>query len=175
MSENTTAVETKTSKFCDKSFTDEGVATFTFGNGTTISINVRELPEEQQFNLMMHGMLQKGGDSFASAKGDYDFATAALEKVVNQLKNDQWVASRASSGESKPKSTELAAALARVKSIEDVSVVQAAVEAATDDQRKAWRAHPLVAKAIADIRAEKAAARAAKAAETGSPDDIVLG
>lgn len=159
-----TTEETKAA-FCKKTWNAEGIASFLFGNGTTVSLNVHELSDDQKFNLMMHGLLQKGGDSYASAKGDYTFGIAAVQKVCDQLLNDQWAASRATgASEGAPRSTELAQALANLKKL-DVAAVAKVVEAATDDQRKVWRKHPAIAAEIARIRAEKATARA-KAAES---------
>ena len=160
-------------KFCEKDYTDEGQAEFKFGNGTTIKVDVNEFSDEMKTNLMMHGLMQKVGDSYASAKGDYTIGIAAAEKVIDQLRQDLWTASRAS-GPAKPKTGELVIALANLKGLA-VEAVAPAVEAATDDQRKAWRKHPAIAAEIARLRAVKAQERAAKAeAEAGSADSISL-
>src|SRR6185312_6660055 len=103
------AVEKKPA-FCDVQVNQDGHVTFAFGNGESISLSPAELPEEQQENLLRHGLVQKVRDSFASAKGDFAFAKGAAEKVINQLRNNQWTASRGS-GDSKPKTGELVAAL----------------------------------------------------------------
>lgn len=168
-----TQTEAKTPAFCRKDYTDEGIATFTFGNGAVVELGVDALSEEQKFNLMMHGLLQKVGDSYASAKGDYTIGVAAAQKVCDQLLADMWTASRASAGEGAPKSGELAQAIANLKKL-DLIAVTTAVNAASDDQRKAWRKNPAIAAEIARIRAEKAAARAAKAEATSDLDDIQL-
>lgn len=155
------AVETKAPKFCSKSYEDDGLAIFAFGDGEKLTANVSEFSEEIKFELMMHGMMQKVGDSYASAKGNYEAAKKAARAVIDQLANGQWTASRAT-GEAKPKTGELVEALAAIKGI-DVSTVAAAVEKASDEQKKVWRRHPAVAAKIAELRAERALAKAKKA------------
>ena len=171
--DNTQAPEVKAPKFCSKSFTEDGVVSFTFGNGTTITIDTNELTDEQRFNLMMHGTAQKGGDSYASCQGDYPAAIAALQKVSDQLLANQWNASRASAGEAAPKIGELSQAIANLKGM-DLVTVNTAVAKATDEERKAWRKNSAIAAEIARMRAEKAAARAAKETAGGTADDIVI-
>lgn len=157
MSETT---EVKKPKFCDKS--SEGtVASFTFGDGTVLSLDVSNLSEEIQTELMLHGALQKIGDSYAGAAGDYAYAKAQAEKVIQNLIDGVWKAAR-EAGEAKPKSGELVQALAEIKGLE-VEAVAAAVEAMDDERRKAVRSHPAVKAKIAEIRARKANEAAAKA------------
>lgn len=155
-------------KFASKEYDlDTGMFEITFGDGTVISQNVDELPDEMKRNLMFHGFGQKVGDSYAGAKGDFSKAKSAASDVIEQLKNGDWRAGR--DGEAKPRLGELADAIARVKGIE-VAEARAAVDAAaaldgTDEQKKAgaeklknWRAHPRIKAALAAIRAEKAQA-----------------
>jgi hypothetical protein len=152
--------ETKKPKFCDKS--SEGtVASFTFGDGTVLSLDVANLSEEIQNELMLHGALQKIGDSYAGAAGDYGYAKAQAEKVIQNLLDGVWKSAR-EAGEAKPKSGELVQALAEIKGLE-LEAVAAAVEAMDDERRKAVRSHPVVKAKIAEIRARKANEAAAKA------------
>lgn len=167
---NTDVTEAKV-PFCRRHYNEEGVFTFSFGNGTDVYIDVNELSDEQRYNLLMHGLNAKGGDSFAGAKGDYTIGIAAVQKVCDQLMANQWNASRASAGEGAPRVGELAQAIANIKGL-DVAVVTKAVTAATDEQRSAWRKNAAVAAEIAKLRAAKAAERAAK--EVGTADDISL-
>ena len=155
--------ETKKPKFCDKDREGTTVS-FKFGNGTVVSIDLSELSEEIQNDLMAHGALQKIGDSYASAGGDFAFGIAAAEKVIDNLRNGLWGSTRVGSGESKKGSGELVTALALLqnKSVEEVS---AALEAATDEQRKVIRAHPAIKAKIAELRAAKAAEALAKAGD----------
>lgn len=163
---NTPADEApKKIKFCEK--TSEGtVVSFKFGNGETLSLDLSELPEDIQNDLMVHGALQKIGDSYASAGGDYAFGTAAATKVIENLKAGNWGAARTGSGESKKTSGELAQALAELQS-KPIADVTAALENATDAQKKVFRAHPAVKAKIAEIRARKAQEALAKAGEAG--------
>lgn len=162
---NDQAAEVKKIKFAEK--TSEGtVLSFKFGNDTVLTVDLSELSETMQENLMVHGALQKIGDSYASAGGDYAFAIAAAEKVIDNLKNDLWGSARTGSGESKKSSGELATALSLLQG-KDVAEVAAALEAATDEQRKAVRSHPAVKAKIAELRAAKAAEALAKAGDAG--------
>lgn len=157
--------EIKKIKFAEK--TSEGtVLSFKFGNDTVVTVDLSELSEDMQSNLMVHGALQKIGDSYASAGGDYAFAIAAAEKVIDNLKNDLWGSARTGSGEGKKSSGELATALSLLQG-KDVAEVAAALEAATDEQRKAVRSHPAVKAKIAELRAAKAAEALAKAGDAG--------
>ena len=168
--------DTQTEKapaFCRKDYTEEGVVNFAFGNGTIVALDTNALSDEQKFNLMMHGAMQKIGDSYASAKGDYTIGIAAAQKVCDQLLADQWTASRASSGEGAPKIGELSQAIANLKGM-DVKLVNDAVSKATDEQRKGWRKNAAITAEIARMRAERAAARASKENTGGTAEDIVL-
>lgn len=151
-------------KFCEKS-SEGSVVTFAFGNGTSLTLDLATLSDEMRDNLMIHGALQKIGDSYASAGGDYAFAIASAEKVMENLQAGNWGNVRAA-GEGKAKTGELASALAALQG-KDVAEVAAALEAATDEQRKALRAHPAVKAKIASLRAEKAAEALAKAGDAG--------
>lgn len=162
---NEQATEVKKIKFAEK--TSEGtVLSFKFGNDTVVTVDLSELSEDMQQNLMVHGALQKIGDSYASAGGDFAFAIAAAEKVIDNLRNDLWGSARTGSGEGKKSSGELATALSLLQG-KDVADVAAALEAATDEQRKAVRSHPAVKAKIAELRAAKAAEALAKAGDAG--------
>ena len=165
MNEQATSTEVKKIKFCEK--TSEGtVISFKFGNDTVVIVDLSELSEDIQQELMIHGALQKIGDSYASAGGDFAFGIAAAEKVIDNLRNGLWGTARTGSGESKKSSGELATALALLQG-KEVAEVVAALDAATDEQRKAVRAHPAVKAKIAELRAAKAAEALAKAGDAG--------
>jgi hypothetical protein len=152
-------------KFCDKS-ADGSIVRFTFGNGQALELDVMGLDESIQQELMLHGALQKIGDSYAGAAGDYEFAISNAKKVIDNLVSGQWKAAR-EAGEAKPKTGELAEAIARIKGIE---LAQAAelVNSLDDDQRKAVRGKDAVKAVIAQIRYEKAQ----KKAGATSTDDL---
>lgn len=160
-----TTPEVKKIKFCEK--TSEGlVVTFSFGNGQIRSLDLATLSDEMRDNLAVHGALQKIGDSYASAGGDYAFAMAAADKVIENLQNELWGTAR-TTGEGKKASGELASALASLQG-KDVAEVTLALEAATDEQKKALRAHPAVKAKVAELRAAKAAAALVEATAKGT-------
>lgn len=150
--------ETKV-KFADKS-SEGSVVSFKFGNGEVLSLDVSTLDESIQTELMLHGALQKIGDSYAGAAGDYEFAIGNAKKVIDNLLAGQWKSAR-EAGEAKPRTGELAEAIARLKKIE-VSDAQALVDNLSEEQRKVVRGKDAVKAAIAQIRYEKAQAKAAK-------------
>lgn len=146
--------EEKKVKFCDKDYDlDTGVVEFNFGDGEQVTQKFDDLPVDMQRQLGLHGLSQKGGDSYAGAKGNYAEAKANLRQVLANLAAGSWGST--GEGEGKPKLGELSAAIARVKGI-PLEQATAAVEKADDAKRKEWRAHPKIKAAIATIRAEKA-------------------
>lgn len=142
-------------KFCDKEYdVDSGIAYFTFGNGTKLELDSNSLNEEMRKQLMLHGISQKVGDSFAGVKGNYAEGIQNAKDVIEQLLAGEWKAGRDDSA--RPRLAELAAAIARIKNVE-LDKATAAVEKATDEQRKSWRSNAKVKAVIAQLRAEKAA------------------
>jgi hypothetical protein len=160
MTENTPEAKVK---FCEKS-AEGTIVSFTFGNGTELTLDVSTLDESIQTNLMIHGALQKIGDSYAGAAGDYDFALAGAKKVIDNLLAGEWKSAREGGGESKPRVTELAEAVARIKGMELSKAVEV-ISGLTDEQRKALRAKDKVKAVIAQIRFEKAAKKAEEAGD----------
>lgn len=156
-------------KFCDKQLDlDAKTVEFTFESGDVRVLDLTRVSEETLLRLALHGASQKGGDSYASAKGNTAEALASLDKVIDNLYAGLWTAGRGE-GEAKPRTTELAEALARIKGV-DIATAVAAVENADEDKRKAWRGHAKVKAVIAQIRAEKAAAKLAKAGDDDEDD-----
>lgn len=154
--------ELKKTKFADKSI-DNGKLSIAFGNGEVVSVALDEIPEELHTDLAMHGLSQKLGDSYAGAKGDYAMAIKNVTQVIEQLKAGDWRASRGS-GESKPRVGELAAAVARVKSI-SVEEAMAILDTLDDEAKKTVRNHAQIKLAIQQIRTEKAVEAAKKAGD----------
>lgn len=170
----------KTPKFCNKDYDPEtGLATFEFGNGTTLTVDPSDFSDEIRTRLMFHGVLQKVGDSYAGAKGDYSKGITWAQEVIDQLKAGEWRA-KPGEGGTGPRLGEIAEALAELKgvSVEDArkAVDTAAALAGTEEEKKAgaakikaWREHPQVKAQIAEIRARKAKAELAAAQESGTP------
>jgi hypothetical protein len=151
------AAEDKKIRFCNKEYdADTHTLIFAFGNGTTVEWDLNKVPAENQAKLLVHGASQKGGDSYAGAKGNYTEGIADLQAVIAAVNAGEWSPGRGDS-EARPRLADLAAALARVKNL-PLEQATAVVEAADDDKRKTWRAHPRIKAAIAAIKSEKAQA-----------------
>lgn len=144
---------------------DEGKAYFTFGNNTELTLGLEEVPSDLHKRLALHGIIQKVGDSYASAKGNFNVAIEAAKSVIDQLKAGEW---EGGGDEARPRLAELASAIAALRNA-PLEKVTAAVEAATDEQRKAWRSNAQVKAKIAQQRAEKAAKNA-----EGSKEEITI-
>lgn len=164
-------VEPAKIKFCDKSH--EGtVVTFAFGDGEALTLDTNELSQEIILELAIHGIKQKGGDSFAGAAGDYKFAKEACKRVLDALRAGEFNAGRAAgTGSGTAKNGELAEALAAIQGIELADATQM-IDALDEEVRKQVRAHPQIKAKIAEQRAAKAAASAAKAMADGKAFDL---
>lgn len=152
-------------KFCDKS-AEGSVCTFKFGNGTTLTFDTSTCDAEMQTDLAAHGALQKIGDSYAGANGDYEYAIASAQRIIQNLQDGNWKTQR-EGGTSAPRLSELAEAVAKIKGF-DLARATEIVTALDEDQRKVLRGKDAVKAAIAQVRYEKAAAKASSAA----PDDL---
>jgi len=163
-------------KFCDKDWDSEtGVNYFNFGNGTTLEFDTKKLTVEMQRELMFHGASQKIGDSYAGRSKANDFAGAIgdAQGVIDQLYAGEWRGAPGE-GEGRPRLAELAEAIARLKNA-PVEKAMAAVEAASEEQRKSWRSNAEVKHAIQAIRLEKAqAALTAAKAQGGASIEVNL-
>lgn len=149
-------------KFSDKSI-ENGTLTIVLGNGKSFSISKDEVDASIHDDVFMHGLSQKIGDSYASAKGDYAFAEENIQRVIDQMKNGEWRAARASGGgESKPRITELAEAIAQLKGV-PVDAAVAALATKSEDEKKAIRNNAKIKLIIQQIRTAKAAKAAEKA------------
>jgi hypothetical protein len=161
------AAEVKKPAFAKKTYNEEtGVVSFAFGNGETVEFDTNSCNEEVRTLLMLHGASQKIGDSYAGAKGNYAEGIASAKSVISQLLAGEWTATGEERG---PRLAELAEAIAVIKNVA-VEKAMAAVEKATDEQRKAWRSNAQVKAAIAKNRADKAA----KALAAAAPAELVV-
>lgn len=151
---------------------DSKLVEFTFDGMDPIQVAIGDFSKDVQLHFALHGISQKLGDSYSSCKGVVADAHAAFQATLEQLKNGEWRAARGE-GESKPRSTELAAALARIKNI-SVEDAAKALDEASDDQKKALRSNERVKAVIAVLRAEKAQAKLEKLDAEGGGDEIVL-
>jgi hypothetical protein len=90
-----------------------------------------------------------------------------LKEIYDQLRKDggnEWRAARGE-GEAKPRVTELAEAISRIRgmSLEEAAALVKRVAEQDKEKLSTWRKHPQVQLAIAQIRQERAAARLAAA------------
>lgn len=156
-------------KVADKSY-DETTGTFSFAftNGKSVDGSLSDFSADMQKNLALHGVMQKGGDSYASVAGNVELAYQNCSEVVEQLKAGIW----AGGTEGGPRIKDLAEAIARIKGV-DVEKATAAVTAATDELRKQWRSNPKVKSVMATIAAEKAAAALAASTDSAEIDIAV--
>lgn len=161
-----TAAESK-AKFAKKEYDlDTGVLEISFGNGETLEFDSNVLSEEIRKNLMLHGLSQKIGDSYAGAKGNFIEAINSAKSVFGSLSSGDW---STAGDEARPRLAELAEAIAKIKNV-PLEKATAAVEKATDDQRKSWRSNAQVKAAIAQNRADKAA----KALAAAVPQELTV-
>jgi hypothetical protein len=141
---------------------------FAFANGQTHTVNLADFSDEMKLHFALHGISQKLGDSYSSSKGDPAAAEQSFIATLDQLKSGEWRAARGE-GDSKPRTTELAEAIARIKG-QPLAEVTATLAAADEDTKKTLRANPRVKAVIAVIRAEKAQAKLEKLEAEGSAD-----
>lgn len=145
------------------------VVEFTFAGDAPIAVALSDFSEETLTHATLHGLSQKLGDSYGGTKGDVAEAKKRFEATLAQLKAGNWIAARGE-GETKPRTSELAEAIARIKGI-DVAVVAANLAKASDEERKALRGNERVKATIVVIRAEKAQARLAKLDAKGEAEE----
>lgn len=157
-------------QICNKTIPeDNSGVTFTFADGTTETINLADLAPEMITQLALHGIAQKGGDSYSGIKGeDIDIAKAKLHTVADNLRNGIWRAQREGSGG--PVATDLARAIANVtgRDLGEVIETLSEVDSAT---KKKMRGLPEVAQElfrIAQEKAQKALERAQAQEGTGA-------
>lgn len=136
---------------------------FEFADGEYIQCDVRDLPNDIKDQLVLHGLSQKGGDSYAGAESVKE-ARVSCQTVVDNLKAGIW-ATKASKG------GKIVEALSRATQRpfdECLEKWHGMDEAAQKELRK----HPAIKKALAEIEAERAASLAAAAADAPALDGL---
>jgi hypothetical protein len=152
----------KTQKCTKKVRDDKTGVDFEFVNGTVVAINLDDIPEETKVQLMLHGISQKGGDSYAGTETIED-AIAALNGVRERLEKGEWTAGREGGG-GKPQFTLLVEALNRATDeAVTIEMCREKVGQMDDEQQKELRGHPVIKAHLEAIKAERAAERAKKA------------
>jgi len=159
----TPAAEAKAPKFCEKGLAKDSTSLieFKFGNGEVLSMDVSELSEEMILALAVHGALQKIGDSYASAAGDFGFGVGQARRVITQLQNNEFNASRAGQGGPSKDLRLVFQALAELAKISEEDA-QTKYESADEAGQKALRTHPQIKAKVAAYKAAAAAEAAAK-------------
>jgi hypothetical protein len=127
---------------------------FKFGNGTVYKIMLADLDEATRDYAACHGIAQKGGDSFAGAKGDPDKAEEMFLPVFEGLMQNKWNRAREATG-----GELLVQALVDITG-ESAEGVRTMLAGKDEAERKAIRKHPQVDAKIKAIQAARAAEKA---------------
>lgn len=132
-----------------KEVTDSSVK-FKFATGEEVEVKPSDFPKEIQRALMLNGISQKLGDSYAGE--DADKCYPIFNAVLDALKEGKW--SRSGGGGGGARVSQIVEALARAAG---VSVEEAIQKYATlsDEEKKGVRALPAVKKALNEIKLEK--------------------
>ena len=117
--------------------------------------------------LMAHGLKQKSGDCASGARANKQDEDEAVIALFEDFKEGNW---RGDRGESVAGVKALAEALAYCKGSEDVASYVEWVTGQSEEQRKELRKHPQIAARIAQVRAERLAAKAAESTVDALPD-----
>jgi hypothetical protein len=145
-----------------------GRLTFVFNDGSEETFLLSDLSEKMHARLSLHGLTQKLRDSYASRPAE---AYEQVMGVWESLLGDNWTRR----GEAVSRVTVLVRAILRINPDLEESAVSEKVKALSKADRKTLEAEPSVAAAMAEIKAEDAAARAEaakKKAGDAKPIDI---
>jgi hypothetical protein len=136
---------------------EKGTITFEFATGETEVVDVSKFGAPIQKNLLLHGASQKLGDSYSGE--DADKCHAIFMGTLKNLEDGNW--SIRTGGGGAQRISQLAEALSRAAG-EPVEACVAKLATMDDDEKKAVKAHPAIAAALAEIKLEKAKADADK-------------
>lgn len=123
---------------------------FVLGNGVKVIGDLAKMPADIVERLAIHGMSQKVGDSTSNLSKTRDFHAAfgAIQETVDNLEKGLWSVRGGSS------TSDLVAAMAELQGL-DTETVQAAVDAATEEQVAELRKHPQIKAKILELQAER--------------------
>lgn len=144
------------------------IVTFSFSDGQTVVADLTTFPEEIVMQLAVHGMSQKGGDSYASANDNgLTIADCAdgVRDIIGNLASGVWSAAGGSG------SSINAEAMSRItgESLEACAEVIAAMD---EDEVKALLKRADMKAMVARIKAERAEVRADAAAGDADASDL---
>ena len=145
------------------------VATMTvvivFADGHTIEVVAPSLSDEIQANLLLHGLSQKLGDSYAGA-ADLAEAVEKCETIAERLAGGEWVKPREGAGPrpSLVVNAVVAALEAAGQEVDDARRETIKARVAGKEGRERALDNPVIRAEYERMRAESAAARAAAAA-----------
>lgn len=130
---------------------DNGVK-FRFMNGEVLDCNIDNLPDDIKRKLLIHGISQKVGDTYAGAE-TLDDAIAGAKETWKMLTQGDWTTGRAATGGL------WVDAIAKAANLDRETALSFWLEK-DDKQRKDLKAHPAVKAAYAVLQAERAKAKA---------------
>lgn len=154
---------------CKKKKGETGVS-FAFANGRAVEVLLSEIPESLHVALAVHGLTQKGGDSYAGAE-NADEAFELLGAVLDTLKRGLWT-ERAPAAEREDPIELLAEAIVLQRASKGIEVSLAMVAEKLKSLAKQERA---ILRATPDISVELAKVKAAKAKAPSKSDADILG
>lgn len=146
---------------------DKSGIDFEFADGSTLEVNVADIPEDIKQHLVIHGLSQKIGDSYSGENAENCFTIA--DTVYKSLKEGKWSARTGGAGG--PRISQLAEALSRATG-QDVSECVSKIAEMTDEEKAGLRAHETIKAKIAEIKLEKAQADAEAAQAAVASGDV---
>lgn len=161
----------KAQKVARKSFdADAGTIVFSWADGTQDVVEIADFTDRMRHKAMVHGFLQKLGDSYSGALTLSD-AKARFADVLSQIQQGEWNRTRTTGGGSGGVWLE---AIAQVTG-QTLDAVRELWKSLTDDQRKAVKKDPRVKKAKLELEAARLAEEVADDQATDTDTDDLLG
>lgn len=156
---------------------DGSGVSFTFANGHALTVLLADIPAAIQARLVLHGLSQKVGDSYAGVKGIVDDAIENAESIVEMLKNGEWTERAEGVG---PRPSMVADAIAEAlrkngETVDDARMASIREKVKDKATREGALKNPLIKAVYEQMRLVKAQERveaAAKAAAGATPEGL---
>lgn len=147
--------------------TETGIV-FNFGANGTLACTVDQIPQHIRTRLMLHGLRQKVGDSYAGASAEAEKNGGTPGELAKQWASETFATLVAGEWSDKRAAGEgsislLAAALAQMRGVEVARAIEF-LNGKSKEDRQALRSNPKVAAVIAAITAARKQAVADAAA-----------